>query len=107
METFELTNINRVAIPLKNGLPEKYAREYGIPGAEQKHAYYGQYPLLFQEVKAGPYTLAISEYLTRNGGKITCRAKVICIELHFLLTGKVLYNLKDLGWTPAIIISLP
>lgn len=98
METFILQDSNRVTIPLLEGLPKEYEKEYGIPGAVQKHAYYGKYPMLFQEIKSGRYELAISDYLIRNRSKLTCRANVICLELHFLLTGKVLYNLKDLDW---------
>lgn len=98
METFILQDSRRAPIPLLEGLPREYEKEYGIPGAIQKHAYFGKYPMLFRGVKAGRYELAISDYLIRNSSKLTCRANVVCLELHFLLTGKVLYNLKGTGW---------
>lgn len=98
MEAFLLYDDNRVSIPVLNGLQAGYAKEYSLPDAVQCHAYYGKFPMLFQAVRCGRYEIAISDYLVNTERKVSCKADVICLELHFILKRKVLFNLKDLGW---------
>lgn len=98
MEAFYLYDDNRIQIQVLDGLPPEYIKEYGLPGAEQRHAYYGKFPMLFQAVRCGGYEIAISDYLINTKRKLMCKANTTCLELHFILKGKVLFNLKDLGW---------
>jgi len=97
MEDFNLYDDKRVPIPVIPGFPPDYV-SYALPGALQCHAYHGRLPMLFQAVRCGRYEIAISDYLINTGRKVMCKANVACLELHFILKGKVLFNLKDLGW---------
>lgn len=99
MEEFYLYDENGKSLPIEEGFPENYLEEYGIPGARKCHAFFGKYPLLFQAIKVGKYEIAKSDYLTRHTGKLTCHASAVCLEIHFILTGKALINLRGLGWT--------
>ena len=98
MEDFVLYDENRVKIPILEGFPDNYIEKYGIPGSVKYHAYFGKFPLLFQFIQVGKYEIVCSDYLTNKSSKITCKAAAHCLELHFFLTGKVLFQLKDMGW---------
>lgn len=96
MDTFTIRDYTRTIIPVLEGFPKGYDR-YAIPRSVRRHVNYGNFPMLFQELTSGRYKLAISHYLIRTDKKFTTRANVRCIELHFLLTGKVLINLSGVG----------
>ncbi|AYD48461.1 helix-turn-helix domain-containing protein [Arachidicoccus soli] len=98
MEDFTLQDDKRSKIAILPGLPREEIKIYGLPGAEQRHAYYGDKPMLFQAIRCGKYEIAISDYLVNNRRKVICHANTTCLELHFILKGKALFNLKDLGW---------
>lgn len=98
MQSFRLFDEQLQEITLEEGFPKAYETSFGMPGTLKLHAYFGKYPLLFQVIKIGLYEIAISDYLTRKSSKITCYADDQCIELHFILSGEALYNLKEMGW---------
>lgn len=99
MEDFQLFDENLAEIPLKEGIPEAYQKQYSIPGAIKYHAYHGKLPMLFQAIRIGPFESVCSDYLTNYDAKLTCKANVNCIEFHSLLTGTVQYQQKGFNWT--------
>lgn len=54
--------------------------------------------MLFQAVKAKHVEIAVSDYLNYSNRNLICYAQTICLELHFILTGNVLFSLDGLGW---------
>lgn len=97
MQDFDLAGPNKVPILIKPGFP-KGCKQYELPNCLKYHASYQKCIMLFQIVNAGPYEIAISDYLPDTDDRITCHASNNCIEMHFVLTGKASFRLENLDW---------
>jgi len=98
MQEFRLYHENRTPIAINLGFPKEYLEKYGFPGSVKYHAYYGKCPLLFQVIQVARYEITYSHYLIHTKGKATCKGAQKCLEVHFILDGEILYNLKGFGW---------
>jgi len=98
MEEFYLFDENRIPIPIKEGFPDSYLKNYGFPGSAKYHAIHNKSTLLFQSSKVGDYEIVNSNYFITGNGKLEARSNAPCLELHFLLTGQVQIKLKGLDW---------